>query len=1086
MIHRLAHFLTAMALATACANAQHGANDPTFNPGSGANGAIYATAIQTDGKIVIGGAFTSYNGTTRSGIARVNADGSLDTSFNPWAGLSGVLCVAQQPSGKILSGSAYVLRLNADGSLDIPFAETPGAWATFPVLIFSLAVQPDGKVIVAGQFSDYGGFTRPGLARINADGSLDTSFNPGTGASGGISSVALQPDGKIVIGGGFSGYNGIPRNKIARLNANGSLDLSFNPGTGPAPTTNGITSVTVQPDGKIIIGGDSFTSYNGIPRNRIARLNADGSLDTSFDPGTGFPGAVLSIQHQPDGKIIAAGGFSSYNGTPRNNITRLNADGSLDTGFNPGSGASGPIRSSALQPDGGIIIAGDFLTYNGTARNRIARVIGCGPDSDVDEDGVSICEGDLCDSDPFKTSPGICGCGTPDIDADGDGVYTCQGDLCDNDPAKTVPGLCGCGVPEGMEVCNGVDDDCDGLIDDADPSVIGTTTWYVDADSDGLGDPASATIGCAPAGSVLNGDDCNDSNALPCNNLCVADQSVLVNTPANCTYVHSGTAWDIAVPACSGELVTRFTSSAQGWEFRLPSGAGATVTHHASGGNPNGYITLTEPGGANTDWFQAPVLFLGDRSGMYGGVLEFDIKTNNVSTDSTVSLSHVQLDGPNTTILTNIQLPSLAWSSRSIPLSAGHWRINSTTLATEAQIREVLDNIVGFYIRAEYRTGPEATSVDNIEMVPGPPTYELSGATVGSGTSLSGVAFNEGTTMIDWTATNDCAYASICTFQVDVQTDLLWYPDLDGDGHGDPDTSLTACSPPGGYVANGNDCDDAHASVHPGAAEVCNGMDDDCDGLTDENCAALVSAKVFLEGPYSSGTGLMNAALRSLGTFPLTDPYPALGYVHTGSGNGGSVLPAVIAAGGNDAIVDWVLLELRDPTALSTVVSSRSALVQSDGDVVELDGVSPVAFSVPFGNYHLAIRHRNHLGIMKDAAIPLSAAPATVDFTTAATICYGTNARKNIAGVVPVEVLWAGDVNFNKQLKYAGSANDRDPLLTAIGGTVPTNTLNGQYRKEDINMNGQVKYAGSANDRDILLQNIGGSVPTAVRNAQLP
>lgn len=246
--------------------------------------------------------------------------------------------------------------------------------------------------------------------------------------------------------------------------------------------------------------------------------------------------------------------------------------------------------------------------------------------------------------------------------------------------------------------------------------------------------------------------------------------------------------------------------------------------------------------------------------------------------------------------------------------------------------------------------------------------------------------------------------------------------------------------------------------------------------------STALAVRMLLEGPYVSGAALMNDALRVLPIFPQTEPYTALGYLHTGGG-GETITPSVLAVPGSDAIVDWVLVELRSPSSPSTVTQSRSALLQRDGDVVGTDGLSPVAFTVPPGTYHVAVRHRNHLGAMTLNPISLGPATATVDFTSASTATWGTNARKTVGGA---QVLWAGDVTFNGQIKYAGSANDRDPILTAIGGTVPTTTLSGQYCKEDVNMNGQVRYAGAANDRDIILQNIGGTVPTAVRNAQLP
>ncbi|MBK7753332.1 MAG: hypothetical protein IPI41_12220 [Flavobacteriales bacterium] len=247
--------------------------------------------------------------------------------------------------------------------------------------------------------------------------------------------------------------------------------------------------------------------------------------------------------------------------------------------------------------------------------------------------------------------------------------------------------------------------------------------------------------------------------------------------------------------------------------------------------------------------------------------------------------------------------------------------------------------------------------------------------------------------------------------------------------------------------------------------------------------APFVHARILLEGPYDVLGGLMNDALRSQGLVPTAEPFTALGYLFA-VGGGEITTTNVLGISGNNAIVDWVILELRSAQNAGQVVYSRAALLQRDGDVVDLDGISPVRCGTLPGSYHLALRHRNHLGICTAGTWNLGPVQVTtIDLTTAQTAVFGTDARKPVGNF---RALWAGDVTFNNQLKYAGSNNDRDPILTAIGGTVPTNTLSGQYRQEDINMNGQVKYAGSANDRDILLQNIGGSVPTAVRNAQLP
>jgi len=371
-----------------------GSLDKLFNPETGANSHVFTAALQPDGKIIIGGDFTSYFGTPINRIARLNADGSLDTLFNPGTGAdSFVQTVVLQPDGKIIIGGYftsyngtpinYIARLNADGSLDMGFNPGTGANA----IIWTAALQPDGKIIIGGFFSSYNGTPIDHIARLNADGSLDMSFNPLMGANNRVLTAALQPDGKIIIGGEFTSYDGTPISRIARLNANGSLDTAFNPGTG---ANNWVYTVAHQPDGKIIIGG-AFTYYNNTLQSRIARLNADGSLDMSFNP-IGANNRVLTAALQPDGKIIIGGGFIFCNGMTRNRIARLNANGSLDTCFNPGTGANSWIHTAVLQPDGNIIIGGEFTSYDGICRNRIARINGVCLTSTTNTTTASSCD----------------------------------------------------------------------------------------------------------------------------------------------------------------------------------------------------------------------------------------------------------------------------------------------------------------------------------------------------------------------------------------------------------------------------------------------------------------------------------------------------------------------------------------------------------------------------------------------------------------------------------------------------------------------------------------------------------------------
>lgn len=368
--------------------AQPGENDSSFNPGNGANAFIQTIAIQNDGKILIGGYFTSYGGVQINRIARLNSDGSLDTTFNIGTGLdNAVLSIAIQNDGKIILSGWFtsfngtsinrIARLNSDGSIDATF--NPGSAANG--IIRSCQIQNDGQIIIAGHFTSFNGTQITRIARLNVDGSLDLSFNPGSGANDQIWTCCIQNDGKIIVVGDFLYFNGLPINRITRLNPNGSLDPNFNTGAG---ANSIIMACPVQNDGKIVVAGN-FTSFNGIPSNYITRINPNGSQDIIFNSGSGASDLIMTSQIQSDGKIIIGGSFTSYNGIPRNLLARLNSDGSLDFTFNPGLGADFNIYSSAIQNDGKILIGGDFNSYNGFSRNKIARVLlDCIPNTGTD------------------------------------------------------------------------------------------------------------------------------------------------------------------------------------------------------------------------------------------------------------------------------------------------------------------------------------------------------------------------------------------------------------------------------------------------------------------------------------------------------------------------------------------------------------------------------------------------------------------------------------------------------------------------------------------------------------------------------
>jgi len=356
----------------------NGTKDLSFNSGIGFSSFVNSIAIQSDGKIFAGGYFNIYNSTSQYYLIRLNSDGTKDINFNK-AGFNNIVYEIEfQSDGKILAGGIFsnynaitenkIIRLNPDGTKDISFNSGMG----FNAEVREIEVQSDGKILVGGYFTTYDGIAANKIIRLNSDGSRDNTFNIGTGFNSNVFSLVLQSDGKILVGGDFTIYNGVNSKRIIRLNNNGTIDNSFNIGTGLSSV---VRDIKVQTDGKIVIGGD-FTLYNSTWASKIIRLNSDGSLDTTFDLGTGnnFSGSIFCIGIQSDGKIVVGGNFSTFNGENANKIIRLNSDGTKDLTFNIGTGFSHQIYSIAIQSDGKIVVGGFFTTYNGVTANGIIRL----------------------------------------------------------------------------------------------------------------------------------------------------------------------------------------------------------------------------------------------------------------------------------------------------------------------------------------------------------------------------------------------------------------------------------------------------------------------------------------------------------------------------------------------------------------------------------------------------------------------------------------------------------------------------------------------------------------------------------------
>ena len=409
--------LGCLALTAATATVFAQTNTPSAADGFDPNvdGNVFAIATQpADGKLVVVGQFANLQpnggiGFPRNNIARINPDGTLDTDFNPNVNGAVRAVVIQKSDGKIIIGGDFttvggvartaLARLNKDGSLDTTFNPVIGGVpvdtnVSLKPQVLALALQSDERILVGGSFGSIKGtsataaVTRNNIARLDSNGGGD-AFNPN--ANGPVLAIALHLAGKIVIGGSFTELQSpekTTRLHAARLNPDGTVDSQFDP-----KPDNGVTTIKVQSDGKIVLGGyfntvqplkSDGTVEAASTRSHIARLNADayGSVDSEFYPVIG--GNVLAIELSPDGGILVGGNFSQVWGrgnvsATRPFVARFAVDGTLDETFNPG--VNGDVDAFGFQADGKIVIGGYFTRAqpaglsSAIVRNRLARVL---------------------------------------------------------------------------------------------------------------------------------------------------------------------------------------------------------------------------------------------------------------------------------------------------------------------------------------------------------------------------------------------------------------------------------------------------------------------------------------------------------------------------------------------------------------------------------------------------------------------------------------------------------------------------------------------------------------------------------------
>jgi uncharacterized delta-60 repeat protein len=349
-----------------------GSTDTSYSLPAKRIGQVYKVLQQPDGKVLFCGDFRFANNIQRNSLTRVNSDGTLDTTFVPYFNTSArraINAIGIQPDGKILVGlNDGLRRLNADGSQDSSFFSN--LW------VREIVVLTTGKILYSGITS--------GIGRLNSDGTMDNTFIGAGTINDVINKLFVQSDGKILIGGAFTQVGAAIRGRIARLNADGTIDNTFNP---PGGANNTIYDLDVQSDGKIVLAGQ-FTGLNGsTTRQNIGRLNADGTLDTTFAQTTNA--ALLAVKVQSSGKILIGGSMSVVGSTLRNGLARLNADGSVDSTFN--AFANSTVWDINQQTDGKILTVGEFTRINGTSTVRIARLqdnsVSVRPLFDFDGDG---------------------------------------------------------------------------------------------------------------------------------------------------------------------------------------------------------------------------------------------------------------------------------------------------------------------------------------------------------------------------------------------------------------------------------------------------------------------------------------------------------------------------------------------------------------------------------------------------------------------------------------------------------------------------------------------------------------------------
>lgn len=964
-----------------------------------------------------------------------------------------------------------------------------------------MLVQPDNKVLVGGGWGPEDLWLSRKLVRLNTNGSIEQAFITGTGFNGPVLCLALQADGKILVGGAFTSFSGTACNNICRLNSNGTLDATFS----AVPGCDGaVRRILLVPGNLIMLGGD-FTSVNATPRNKLARVDLNGVADPTFNlGGSGVVGQVRAMALQPDGRVIVGGLLSSYNGIARSNLFRVLANGSLDGSYmsTAGAGADGAVNDIVMA-GAAHLAAGAFLNVNGTFRSGLVKLSAAGSI-------VTTYAPPVGSFGEFTQVVALTGGATLEVRRALIGFSNSQYLVASHSVTGVADGSLATGIENSATAAIG-----------------------------GYGEQFGAgAVGClvaeAPSGAIyVLGESCNRGL------LRFASDGSL-DPSFNCGYGLLGSssrspARNVHLPAielCNADALWVGCAVQDGTGLMR----GPTI-RNANGGLASGWPPSTLPvsyeafyamsgntsGGLAVSHAQRTYEVL-DATGNHTGVFNSTGLIPRYSTGRNALVwygdGRVLVGGaenvtpdPDPAVLSRYLIDGVLDPSFTEPLAAtGAERVETVALATSGRI----------YIAGTF-SSINGNARGRIARLLSNGALDLTFDPLGgfNDTVRDILEQPDGKVLCtgDFTTYRGSSAPGICRLNADATLDPTFNAGtgLNGEGwkllrrsdgliyasgrfthyNGAPRGSLVAINSDGsvntgfdtgaGFRDNAGNAALVNDMVLQSTGQiVAVGEFTQYQGIGRNRIARIgtagamrLAARVHLGGSWN-GTD-MNDALRVNGLLPLSEPYRGLGYQHSGGGNE-IIAPSLLVQQGNNAVVDWVVLELRHVTAPAVVSYSRSALLQRDGDVVDTDGAGPVILYASPGAYFVALRHRNHLGVMTATPVTLGGQTTAVDFTASGTATFGTDALRIQNGV---RTMWSGDVVGNGLLQYTGAGNDRDPILVSVGGNTPNNTVAG-YLQADVNMDGLVKYTGAGNDRDPILVNVGSITPNSIRSAQLP